>query len=277
MKLALIQMESTIGGLEKNVDRASSFIDEAAGDGAQLVVLPEFWSTGYFPLAVDYSLYDLADSEDGKATTAVKEKARQHGVHIASTIYERQAAGLFYNTSMMVNPEGEVISKYRKVHVPARRGLEKLFLSGRLQVSSGPSRGVAGRHHALLRHLVTRARAASALRSRSGERPLRASGGSWALAAKKSRARRWLSGMGPDWPLVTVPDCTNSTKWSTSPPTPQPKQYQPCLSSRMWSDRWLLLLWCGQSHCSRRSPSWTMRSASISRAIRPMSISVIWR
>ncbi len=130
MKLALIQMESTIGGLDENVDRASSFIDEAAGEGAQLLVLPEFWSTGYFPLAVDYSLYDLADSEDGRATTAVKEKARRHGVHIASTIYERQAPGLFYNTSMMVNPAGEVISKYRKVHVPARRGLEKLFYRG---------------------------------------------------------------------------------------------------------------------------------------------------
>ncbi len=130
MKLALIQMESAIGGLDQNIARALGFIDEAAGEGAELLVLPEFWSTGYFPLAVDYSLYDLADSEDGKATTAVKEKARQHGVHIASTIYERQAAGLFYNTSMMVNPEGEVISKYRKVHVPARRGLEKLFYRG---------------------------------------------------------------------------------------------------------------------------------------------------
>ena len=130
MKLALIQMESAIGGLEENVTSASRFIDEGAREGAELLVLPEFWSTGYFPLAVDYSLYDLADSEDGKATTAIKEKARQHGVHIASTIYERQAAGLFYNTSMMVNPEGEVISKYRKVHVPARRGLEKLFYRG---------------------------------------------------------------------------------------------------------------------------------------------------
>ncbi len=130
MKLALIQMESTIGGLDENISRASHFIDEGAGEGAELLVLPEFWSTGYFPLAVDYSFYDLADSEDGKATTAVKEKARQHGVHIASTIYERQAAGLFYNTSMMVNPEGEVVSKYRKVHVPARRGLEKLFYRG---------------------------------------------------------------------------------------------------------------------------------------------------
>ena len=130
MRLALIQMESTIGGLDGNIVRASRFIDEAAGEGAELLVLPEFWSTGYFPLAVDYSFYDLADSESGKATTEIRKKARQHGVHIASTIYERQGPGLFYNTSMMVNPAGEIVSKYRKVHVPARRGLEKLFYRG---------------------------------------------------------------------------------------------------------------------------------------------------
>ena len=51
MKLALIQMESTIGGLEENINRASRFIDEGAGEGSELLVLPEFWSTGYFPLA----------------------------------------------------------------------------------------------------------------------------------------------------------------------------------------------------------------------------------
>ncbi len=130
MRLALIQMESAIGGLDENIARASRFIDEAAGGGGELLVLPEFWSTGYFPLAVDYSYYGLADTEDGQATAAVREKALQHRVHIASTIYERQGPGLFYNTSMMVNPKGEIVSKYRKVHVPARRGLEKLFYRG---------------------------------------------------------------------------------------------------------------------------------------------------
>ena len=130
MKLALIQMGSAIGGLDENVARASHFIDEAAGQGAQLLVLPEFWSTGYFPLSVDYSFYDLADGEAGKATTAARQKAREHRVHIASTIYERQSAGFFYNTSMMIDPGGEIISKYRKVHVPARRALEKLFYRG---------------------------------------------------------------------------------------------------------------------------------------------------
>ena len=130
MRLALIQMESVVGGLDENIARASRFIDEAAGGGGELLVLPEFWSTGYFPLAVDYSFYGLADTEDGEATAAVREKALQHRVHIASTIYERHAPGLFYNTSMMVNPKGEIVSKYRKVHVPARRGLEKLFYRG---------------------------------------------------------------------------------------------------------------------------------------------------
>ncbi len=130
MKLALIQMESAIGGIDENITRALRFIDEAAGQGAQLLVLPEFWSTGYFPLSADYSFYDLADGQDGKATTAARAKAREHGLHIASTIYERQSAGLFYNTSMMIDPGGEIISKYRKVHVPARRALEKLFYRG---------------------------------------------------------------------------------------------------------------------------------------------------
>ena len=130
MKLALVQMESVVGQIQENVHRSAEFIDEACVQGAQLVVLPEFWSTGYFPLSVDYSLYDLADDERGPATTHIKSKAREYGVHIVSTFYEREGPGLFYNTSMVIDPHGDVISKYRKVHVPARRGLEKLFYRG---------------------------------------------------------------------------------------------------------------------------------------------------
>jgi len=130
MKLALIQMQSSVGQVEENIAKASPLIDEACAQGARLLVLPEFWSTGYFPLSVDYSFYDLADGDDGQAMASVKTKAREHEVHIVSTIYERQGPGLFYNTAMVVNPAGEIISKYRKVHVPARRGLEKLYYRG---------------------------------------------------------------------------------------------------------------------------------------------------
>jgi N-carbamoylputrescine amidase len=130
MKLALIQMQSAVGQVEENIATASPLIDEACAQGARLLVLPEFWSTGYFPLSIDYSFYDLADGDDGPAMACIKAKVREHGVHIVSTMYERQGPGLYYNTAMVVNPEGEVISKYRKVHVPARRGLEKLYYRG---------------------------------------------------------------------------------------------------------------------------------------------------
>ena len=130
MKLALIQMESAVGEIEANVRRADQFMDQACAQGAELVVLPEFWSTGYFPLAVDYGYYDLAATDDGCAMASTKAKAREHGVHIVSTIYEEDGPGLYYNTSMIVDPQGEIISKYRKVQVPARRGLEKLYYRG---------------------------------------------------------------------------------------------------------------------------------------------------
>ena len=130
MKLALIQMESAVGEIAANVQRGVEFVDQACSQGADLVVLPEFWSTGYFPLSVNYDYYDLAATDDGCAMASIKAKARQHGVHIISTIYEEDGPGLYYNTSMIVDPSGAIISKYRKVQVPARRGLEKLYYRG---------------------------------------------------------------------------------------------------------------------------------------------------
>ena len=114
MRLSLIQMNSKVGDIESNVTHAGALIDEAAGSNPDLIVLPEFWSTGYFPLSIDYSFYDLAAAEDGLAMTSMREKAREHDVHIVSTIYERVGAGLFYNTSMIVNSQG-VLHTYRKL------------------------------------------------------------------------------------------------------------------------------------------------------------------
>ena len=130
MKLALIQMQSKVGEIEENVDRGCDLIDQACAEGADLIVLPEFWSTGYFPAFVDYGYYDLAAPDDGLAMTRVVAKAREHGVHIVSTIYEEDSPGLYYNTSMIVDPDGQIIHKYRKVQVPARRALEKLYYRG---------------------------------------------------------------------------------------------------------------------------------------------------
>jgi len=79
---------------------------------------------------VDYDFYDLAAPADGHAMSRVAEKAREHGVHIVSTIYEETGPGVYSNSSMIVDPQGEIVHKYRRVQVPDRRGLEKLYDRG---------------------------------------------------------------------------------------------------------------------------------------------------
>ena len=81
-------------------------------------------------MLVDYDFYDLAAPADGHAMSRVAEKAREHGVHIVSTIYEETGPGVYSNSSMIVDPQGEIVHKYRRVQVPARRGLEKLYDRG---------------------------------------------------------------------------------------------------------------------------------------------------
>ena len=127
MKLALVQMESRIGEIEPNVSAACTHIDQAAEGGADCIVLPEFFSTGYFPVYRDYNYYDLASDENGHAISSVKAKAHEHRVHIVATYYEQDGSDLYYNTSMLIGPDGDIVGKYRKVQIPAFRGIEKLF------------------------------------------------------------------------------------------------------------------------------------------------------
>jgi len=127
MKLALVQMESRMGEIEPNVAAACTYIDQAAEGGADCIVLPEFFSTGYFPVYRDYDYYDLASDENGLAISSVKAKAREHRVHIVATYYERDGSDLYYNASLLIGPDGETVGKYRKVQIPAFRGIEKLF------------------------------------------------------------------------------------------------------------------------------------------------------
>lgn len=121
MRLALIQMDSKVGEIDRNVDTAMGMINQAASDGASMILLPEYWSTGFFPGLRDYKLYDLAAPDDGPAMSAIKTKAHEHRIHIVSTIYEREGSDLYYDTAMLVNDEGRIIGKYRKTHIGGER------------------------------------------------------------------------------------------------------------------------------------------------------------
>ncbi len=126
MRIALVQMQSESKTTAGNVDKAVGFIDTAAKDDPDLIVLPEFFNTGYIFVYRDFRNLERAERDDGPTLTVIKEKARQHRTHILATIYEEQTPGLYYDTAIYVDPRGEILGKFRKVHPPAIRSLEKI-------------------------------------------------------------------------------------------------------------------------------------------------------
>ena len=121
MKVALIQMASSVGEVASNVSIAERLIDQAAAEGAEVVLLPEYWSTGFFPASRDYSKYELAAPDDGLAITAMGRKAAEHGLYIVATIFERDGSDLCYDTAMLLAPDRTIMGKYRKTHIGGER------------------------------------------------------------------------------------------------------------------------------------------------------------
>jgi N-carbamoylputrescine amidase len=112
---------------DSNVARACQLIDEVSPDSPDLVVLPEYFNNFFFVQYRNYEYMKLAERDDGYTMTQIKAKARQYNFHIIATIYEEESPGIYYDSAMIINPEGEIIGKYRKTHPGAYRGLEKIY------------------------------------------------------------------------------------------------------------------------------------------------------
>ena len=130
MRIAVIQMNSRAAARDENVVRACAFIDQGAAEGAELLVLPEFFNTEYFPQYRDYRYMDYAETDDGYTQTRIGAKAREHGVYIVSAIFELARPGLYFDTAMLIGPDGAIVGKYRKVHPAALLSLEKIYFRG---------------------------------------------------------------------------------------------------------------------------------------------------
>lgn len=127
LKLSLIQMNSA-GERDDNLARACEHVDRVAeAEQPDLIVLPEFFNTVYFAQWRDTSLVDWAERDDGPTISAMRERARRHRAAILATIYEEEAAGLYYDTAILIDADGEIVGKYRKVQPAAVQSLEKLF------------------------------------------------------------------------------------------------------------------------------------------------------
>ena len=103
---------------QKNFDRAVEFIREAAGNKAEIVCLPELFRSQYFCQTEDHDNFALAEEVPGKSTTALSELARELGVVIVASLFEKRSAGLYHNTAAIIDSDGKLLGKYRKMHIP---------------------------------------------------------------------------------------------------------------------------------------------------------------
>ncbi len=126
MKLSLIQMNCG-KDRDSNVARACNFIDRAAREKPDLIVLPEFFNNLYFAQYRDYKYVQWAEKDDGFSITRIKEKAKQHSVYIIATIYEQEQPGICFDTAMVIDRQGQIIGKYRKTHPAGFRALELIY------------------------------------------------------------------------------------------------------------------------------------------------------
>jgi N-carbamoylputrescine amidase len=93
-------------------------ITDLAKRGAKLIVLQELHNTLYFCQTEDVDLFDLAEPIPGPSTTFYCELAKKLGVVIVASLFEKRAPGLYHNTAVVIESNGEIVGKYRKMHIP---------------------------------------------------------------------------------------------------------------------------------------------------------------
>lgn len=116
-KLALIQMRCS-SNPEESFATAERMLRQAAKEGAKVACLPELFLTDYFCQKLDINKFDIAEPIDGKTATALSKIAKETGMVIVGSIYERAAPGLHYNTATIHDVDGKLVGIYRKMHIP---------------------------------------------------------------------------------------------------------------------------------------------------------------
>ena len=115
--IGLVQM-SCAPDPQQNLAKAVARVEEAAGRGAQVICLPELFRFQYFCQKEDPDLFHLAESIPGPTTEALAPIARRRQVAIVAPVFERRAPGIYHNTAVVIDANGEIAGLYRKMHIP---------------------------------------------------------------------------------------------------------------------------------------------------------------
>jgi len=102
----------------ENLSKLLTRIDEAADRGAQIVSTQELFRSRYFCQTEDHAKFDLAESIPGPSTEALSRIAAARGIVIVGSLFERRAPGLYHNTAVVIDADGTLLGRYRKMHIP---------------------------------------------------------------------------------------------------------------------------------------------------------------
>lgn len=117
LRVGFLQQHNTADAKD-NILRLGEGITDLAKRGAQLIVLQELHNTLYFCQTEDVDLFDLAEPIPGPSTSFYCELAKRLGVVIVASLFEKRAPGLYHNTAVVIESNGEIVGKYRKMHIP---------------------------------------------------------------------------------------------------------------------------------------------------------------
>jgi N-carbamoylputrescine amidase len=117
VKVGLVQM-SCSADKTANLQKAIEKITEAAAGGAQIVCLQELFTSLYFCDVEDYDNFKLAEPIPGPSTEALSKLAKEKGIVIIASLFEKRAQGIYHNTTAVLDADGSYLGKYRKMHIP---------------------------------------------------------------------------------------------------------------------------------------------------------------
>ena len=117
LKIGIIQQHN-IADTNDNMHRLSENIERLAKQGAQLIVLQELHNSLYFCQVEDVNNFDLAELIPGNSTDFYGKLAKDNNVVIVTSLFEKRAPGLYHNTAVVIEKDGTIAGKYRKMHIP---------------------------------------------------------------------------------------------------------------------------------------------------------------
>ncbi len=126
LKVALIQQSCTDVRAD-NLAKSAALIRKAAASGAELVALQELHTSTYFCQVESPALFDLAEPIPGPSTEVLGIIAKELGIVLVASLFERRAAGLYHNTAVVFEKDGTIAGTYRKMHIPDDPGFYEKF------------------------------------------------------------------------------------------------------------------------------------------------------